>query len=439
MKSKLAMFVVAFGFLVFGGYIYTDYVHNGKFFLEHVISPDNPVDAFFHIVIISTFIGSFIAAYLINDRKKLLERTRLSEQQLKIAAHEWSATFDSMPFGVLLTDRDCNIVRANKYIADMSGISVKELVSNKKCYKTICKKSRPFDFCNLKSSMKDGKIITHEHHYHEYNKIISESISPMYSDNGDMDLYVHVLADISDAKEKEKKIIQSKDAFFNMLKDMDATYKEMRSVYDSLVIVFSRIIDAKSPWTRGHSIGVAYYATAIAMKMGLKEADMEILRIAALLHDIGKIGTYDVILDKPDELTADEYDLVRRHTVKGEEILRPIKGLENILLIVRSHHERYDGGGYPDQLKGKDIHPIARILCVADAYDAMVSDRPYRHSRGFEFAITELKRGAGAQFDPDVVEAFLETIKTDSPGINLINLKDIISPLLNKNVKITVE
>jgi len=144
--------------------------------------------------------------------------------------------------------------------------------------------------------------------------------------------------------------------------------------------------------------------------MGLNEPDREYLSTAALLHDIGKIGTYDIILDKPTELTDEEFEMVKMHPVRGDDILKPIKGLDPIRPIIRAHHERYNGTGYPDGLKGEEIPLLARILCVADSYDAMTSDRPYRLSVGHSFALEEFTRCKGEHFDPEVVDAFLRVL-----------------------------
>ncbi|MBI5058079.1 MAG: HD domain-containing protein [Nitrospirae bacterium] len=410
MKSKLSITVIIFAFLIFTGYLYYDYKHHGEWITKHLFSTQNPFDAVFFILVLCAFIGSFIAAYFINDRKKLLDQTKHSEEQLRHAAREWTATFDSMPYGVLLTDGECNIIRANQYIAGLSGVPARDLVFRKKCQDTVCMKDRS-NLCHVHNAAKNKATGNYEFYNRKYNKFFSESITPMLNDEGNVVTYVHVLVDITDMKEKEYKLIQSKDAFFNMLKDMDATYKEMRAVYDGLIVTFSNILDAKSSWTRGHSIEVAQYATAIAREMGLSELEIETLRVAALLHDIGKIGTYDVILDKPDTLTDEEFSLIRTHTIKGEEILRPIKGLDKILPIVRSHHEKVNGAGYPDGLKGDEIPFLARILCVADSFDAMVSDRPYRLSRGRQYAVTELKQCSGEQFDPHIVDAFVNTME----------------------------
>lgn len=416
MKSKLAIFIALCGWVVFIIFTFHEYYHHGFFSLKQFIIPEEPIDLIFRIIILSAPIGSTITGYLINERKKLLEKTLLSEKQLRHAAHEWMTTFDSMPYGIMLTDKEFNIVRANKYIANLSGLTIKELVFNKKCYKTIHKQDKPIDGCPLIKLVKTRNTEAFEYFDQDSGKTFMESITPMFDNEGTHVAYVHVLVDVADIKEKEKKLTEAKDAFFNMLKDFDSTYKELKDIYNNLVIAFSKIIDAKSSWTKGHSVGVTDYAVAIAKGMGLKEQDIEILRTAALLHDIGKIGTYDVILDKPDELTNEEFDLVKKHPIKGEEILSSIRGLESILPIIRSHHEGFDGTGYPDGLKGDEIPLLARILCVADAYDSMTSDRPYRSRCKKNYAILEFKRCSGTQFDPEVVEAFLRVLEMEKEG-----------------------
>ncbi len=219
-----------------------------------------------------------------------------------------------------------------------------------------------------------------------------------------------IMSKIIEIQHMEKKLIESRSAFFNMLRDLDYSYKELKKLFESLILSFVNALDAKSPWTKGHSERVTNYAIAIAKEMGLKEKDMEILRTAALLHDIGKIGTYEVILDKPERLSIEELALVKMHPVKGEEILSPISQLKDILPIIRSHHERIDGEGYPDGLKDNEIPLLARIIAVADSFDSMISERPYRPKLNIEDALSELKRCSGIQFDLQVVEAFSKAV-----------------------------
>lgn len=412
MKSKLAIAVILFGWVIFITYILAEYREYGSGMFKHIFTLDSSSMALFNRVFILTApIGSGIVGYLINERKKLLEKTQLSEKQIEHAAREWRATFDSMPYGIMLIDNEFNVSRANSYMANLSGIPIKELILDKKYYEAIHKSDAPIDGCPLVKSVKTQSTETLEYYDSALDKYFRAIVTPVFREKNTPGAYVHLLIDITDTKEKEIKLTQAKDAFFNMLKDLDVMYKEQKDIYNNLVIAFSNVIDAKSPWTKNHSWSVTAYAVTIAREMGLREQDIEIIRTAGLLHDIGKIGTYDVILDKPDKLTDEEFALVKKHPVKGEEILKPIKGLESILPMIRSHHEMIDGTGYPDGLKGEKIPFFAKILCVADAYDSMISERPYRPAPGKDYAISELKRCAGTQFDAEVVKAFLSVLE----------------------------
>ncbi len=185
---------------------------------------------------------------------------------------------------------------------------------------------------------------------------------------------------------------------------------DLEGLFLGTVKSLSSAIDAKSKWTAGHSERVTRYALDIGKGMGLDEKVLKDIEIGGLLHDIGKLGTYEVILDKPGKLTDEEFNLIRQHPVKGAEILSPIKQLKGIIPVVRHHHEFYNGKGYPDGLKGEGIPLMARIMCVADSVDAMGADRPYRKGRPMDEIIAEVKRCSGTQFDPKVSEVFLRVI-----------------------------
>jgi len=177
-------------------------------------------------------------------------------------------------------------------------------------------------------------------------------------------------------------------------------------------------VDAKDHYTRGHSDSVAKYSLALAKRLGLSTTEMENLKAAALLHDIGKIGTPDSILRKPGPLKIDEWQVIEDHPRIGSEILERVQQLNSIVPAVRHHHERYDGLGYPCGLAGKNIPLIARIIALADAYDAMVSDRTYRSALSSGEALEEIKRCAGTQFDPELVQMFVEIIQSEKQGKN---------------------
>ncbi|MBI5664418.1 MAG: HD domain-containing protein [Nitrospirae bacterium] len=194
-------------------------------------------------------------------------------------------------------------------------------------------------------------------------------------------------------------------------------YKDLEHLLINTISSLAYAIDAKSPWTKGHSERVTKFAVEIAKEMGLKEKDISHIKLCGILHDIGKIGTFDGLLDKPGKLTDEEYELVKKHPEKGVEIITPIKQLNDVIPGVLHHHERYDGKGYPMGLKGADIPLCASILAVADSFDSMTADRPYRSSPGFDYAVSELKRCSGSQFDPKIVDLFMKVLqRSDMAG-----------------------
>jgi HD-GYP domain-containing protein (c-di-GMP phosphodiesterase class II) len=188
-------------------------------------------------------------------------------------------------------------------------------------------------------------------------------------------------------------------------------YRELQRLYMNTISALTEAIDARDHYTKSHSEHVTEFALAIAEEMDLDEHTKRIIEDAARLHDIGKIGIHDYILLKPGRLTPEEWEEIKLHSLTGERILEPLTFLNGTISIIRSHHERYDGKGYPDGLKGEEIPLGARILAVADSYDAMTSERPYRKALSKEEAKKELIDNKGKQFDPEVVDAFLRYFK----------------------------
>jgi HD-GYP domain-containing protein (c-di-GMP phosphodiesterase class II) len=175
-------------------------------------------------------------------------------------------------------------------------------------------------------------------------------------------------------------------------------------------------MQAKQPGLNDHSTGVAQLAVAVGRRLGMDAEEIDELARAAELHDIGKVGIPDAILQKPGELEGDEWDFIRQHTILGERILSAAPALRPVAKIVRASHERWDGGGYPDGLRGEQIPLAARIVAVCDAYEAITDNRCYREARSAEAAREELVREAGTQFDPAVVVAFLEELDRPAPA-----------------------
>jgi putative nucleotidyltransferase with HDIG domain len=169
-------------------------------------------------------------------------------------------------------------------------------------------------------------------------------------------------------------------------------------------------LELKDPYTRGHSERVAEYAQALAIETGqFSKEELIAFNYACLLHDIGKIHIPDAILMKPTQLTGEEYEIIKSHPVVGADAVADVEGLENHINVIRSHHERWDGRGYPDQLQGEDIPILARVVAVADAFDAMTSSRSYRSALSIEEAYSRIIEGKGTQFDPELVEVFERT------------------------------
>jgi response regulator RpfG family c-di-GMP phosphodiesterase len=182
-------------------------------------------------------------------------------------------------------------------------------------------------------------------------------------------------------------------------------YEDLRATFQQTIQGLAKAIDKMDRYTSGHSDRVAVYATFLAVRLGLSADQIEIVRQSALMHDIGKIGCV-LNLNKPGKLAPQEYEIFKKHPGYGRDILDPIKFLHPLIPGVHLHHERWDGRGYPLGLKGNDVPLIARIIAVADTYDAMTSDRAYRHALPHEIAIAEIERCAGSQFDPEISGEF---------------------------------
>jgi putative two-component system response regulator len=202
---------------------------------------------------------------------------------------------------------------------------------------------------------------------------------------------------------------------------MASTIHALEQLDVATLAAFARAIDANSPWTAGHSERVTALALRIGHTMGLPGRDLQILHRGGLLHDIGKIGTPPAILDKPGKLEAWENEIMQSHVKVGIRILEPIDCFRDMLCVVAQHHERFDGSGYPAGLEGEQISLHARIVAVADAFDALTSDRPYRKGVPQEKAIEILKQNSGTQFDPKVVEA---VIHVASKLVSRLSAKD---------------
>jgi len=214
-------------------------------------------------------------------------------------------------------------------------------------------------------------------------------------------------ARVARALEKRTLIMQNRFYHANLERQVREQAERIRELFLEGVQMLARALEAKDPCLRGHSVRVSRYAVETARRLGLEDPTIEHIRIGGELHDIGKIGTREAVLQKPGSLTEDERHQICEHPVLGERMLAPLaRESPAVLRVVRSHHERLDGGGFPDGLHGDAIPIEARIVAVADAFDAMTSERPYRAPRAPEEAMGELRDVSGSQLDPEAVAAF---------------------------------
>jgi len=405
-KSKLAIFIILSGWLFSITYILIEYIFFDTYTISHFFLTRDMPRLVLHILLVIVPIIFTLSGYFVNERKKLFDAYKESERKYR-------DLYQNAPDGYHSIGPDGTILDVNDKWLRMLGYEREEIAGKKKLSELLTEEGKKIFHSTFPEFKKKGFLENIEYDLIKKDGTrlpVVINATAFHDKDGNYLKSRSIVRDIAEIKKREEKLIMSQSAFFNMLKDLDLSYKELRMLYEGLISSFISALDAKSAWTKGHSERVTNYAISIAKEMGLKDKDIETLRTAALLHDIGKLGTYDVILDKHEKLTEEEADLIKRHPEKGEEILRPISQLKDILPIIRSHHERIDGSGYPDGLKNGDIPFLARIITVADTFDSMTSDRPYRLKATKEDAISELKKYSGTQFDPEVVEAFSNTI-----------------------------
>lgn len=200
------------------------------------------------------------------------------------------------------------------------------------------------------------------------------------------------------------------EALNNMASRIIDGTRERENILIGILIALTRTIDAKSPWTAGHSERVTRFAEAIGRGLHLNDDQMRVLSISAILHDIGKIAVPEQILDKPGKLTDEEFNVVKKHPRSGADIISSIPSYDTILAGILYHHERWDGTGYPDGLTGDNIPLFARIICIADVYDALTADRPYRGAWSQNQTMQFLDEQKGKMFDPELVDVFKEIV-----------------------------
>jgi PAS domain S-box-containing protein len=318
------------------------------------------------------------------DREKLfpvVERAKV----------EWEKTFDSIRDGILSCDANHNIVRANNGASELLGIDMKDLIGTT-CHKATLSLSG-FELMvnevNNRLKPSSGEVYDLER-----DKTFFASIYPIVDEGGSFRGCVQILRDISDIKKTEKELEERRIVAMTKLADLT---------------------EKRDPETGHHLARIRAYCRIIAEELRKQPEYGDIvddtfinhLQDASMLHDIGKVGIPDSVLSKPGRLSPEEFEIIKSHTVTGYEVLEGPEYFKMAREACRHHHERYDGKGYPDGLKGREVPLSARIVSLADAYDAIVSDRPYRKARTHEQALAIIQEESGKQFCPDVVKAFI--------------------------------
>ncbi len=217
-------------------------------------------------------------------------------------------------------------------------------------------------------------------------------------------------------------------SLIGMASQVEALKSDNKKISEQAARTILKALDAKDSYTFGHSMRVAYFSLVTGRELGLIGEDLNELELSAIFHDIGKIGTPDAVLNKPSRLSEEEFHVMKQHPEKTYEILQDFPHFEKIALNARYHHERFDGKGYPIGLKGEEIPVAARIILIADTFDAMTSTRPYRKGLPYEVAYSELIQFSGTQFDPKLVRMFVEGMRKEA----LKNEEEFFIPLMDR-------
>ncbi len=225
------------------------------------------------------------------------------------------------------------------------------------------------------------------------------------------------------ALEKRELVLENRDYQQHLEQRVEEQAGKIRASFFNAITALAYALEAKDKYTSGHSERVAEISVAIAREMDMPQDEINKIKLAGSVHDIGKIGVRESVLNKPDKLTGSEFGEIKRHCEIGEHILSPVVDSTEVLKTVRHHHERYDGTGYPGGLKWEQIPLGARILAVADTYDAMTSERPYRAAMSAEIACAEIERCRATQFDPAIVDAFLRIANKNLSRSPLLSLE----------------
>ena len=325
----------------------------------------------------------------------------------------FSAALDQLPEGVILVDRDNKIIYANRKAQEVRNVKSSDIVGEdvRHCHpvKSAERVERALNYIRNTGDAVFTRMVMDSVN----EKTYENTYAGLIDGDGQYLGLLLLTRDITEHLELER----AKATYVQALSDeVERLSQELHELFVASMVTLVRVLEAKDPYTKGHSERVSEMAEIMAKHMWGAIPDTSELALAGRLHDIGKVAIRTEVLNKPGSLEDDEWVHIRTHPVVGERILSPIVRLSRVIDAIRHHHERFDGTGYPDNLTGNNIPEGARILAIADAYDAMTSNRPYRRAFDPARAAKEIKAQAGQQFDPKWAQLFLDLFETGTIG-----------------------
>ena len=360
--------------------------------LVFAMIPDTILPVLGYVSLPTSGIGAFIC-YIFN----VYVADRMSAFELSVSSMN-DYIYHNIDSSIIFFDSSGRLIMSNEFALNFFGIDEKDHPLFSELFQISSKEAR--SLLNSDTNVEGVKLSTRNSN--TVCSLIFSTIRDKYN------VPMHTACFVYDLSKEEAMYNEVNELKKQLQIDLEKKTRQMERLALQSITTIANTIDAKDEYTKGHSERVAEYSTKIAQALEWDDNDIQLLRNAALLHDIGKIGVSDAVLKKPSKVTAEEYEELKQHTVIGAEILKDISMIRDLNEGALYHHERYDGKGYPTGLSGEDIPLKARIIDVADAFDAMNSKRVYRDSLSKEKILAELKENRGTQFDPHILDVFLD-------------------------------
>jgi putative nucleotidyltransferase with HDIG domain len=341
--------------------------------------------------------GAFFVYIIVHISQRTIAALQTAEAATALARDDWKNTFDAATDMITVHDADFNIIRANPAARTLLGLQIQEELPLVKCFRCYHGTENPPSGCASCQSLVTGKPSTLEIFEPHLNRHLEIRAIPRFGSDHQLAGLIHVVRDITERKRSDEKL--------------QRTLESLRKALGTTIQVLVSAVETRDPYTAGHQLRSADLARAIATEMGLPSENIEGIRIAGSIHDIGKLSIPAEILSKPTKLSEIEFALIKEHAHKGFEMLKDVESPWPLSEIVYQHHERMDGSGYPRNLKGEEILIEARILAVADVVEAMASHRPYRPGLGIDAALKEIEKNKGIFYDDAVADACLRLFR----------------------------